>query len=136
MAIADHLCRLREDRSSEIGHLLMSSAHATHLHLSFLHIRNHGFLLLWYSCGRILTLVSLHEVCVQIPSRIVIAVRRRCSGLPSGYLLGILLISQYHLRISIATLSVHLFSALILSSDILLSISRELQSLTARCETS
>ena len=114
----------------------MSSSYATHLHLSILHIRNHGFLLIRDPCTLILPFISLHEVCVQISSRIMVSVRWCRSGLPTRYLLSILLISQKHLRVTIATLGVHMISALILSSDILLSISGKLQSLRTWCETS
>ena len=135
MAIALHLRWLSEDSSSEVGHFLLSIPYGTHLHLPILHIRNNGVRLFVDPCGPstlILTLVPLHEVCVQVSSRVVIAVRRSCSWLPrSRRLFCVLLIGEQQFRIAIASLSVQLTSALVSISNILLCISRKLKSLTA-----
>ena len=98
MTIALHLRRLSEDSSSEVGHFLLSIPSGTHLHLPILHIRNNGVRLFVDSCSPsalILTLVPLHEVCVQVSSGVVIAVRRSCSWLPrSRRLFCVLLIGE------------------------------------------
>ena len=130
-----HLRRLSKDSSCEVGHFLLSIPYGPHLHLPILHIRNYGVRLFIDPCGAsalILTLVPLHEVRIQVSSGVVIAVRRSCPWLSrSGPLFRVLLIGKQQFRISIASLSVQLASALVSISNILLCSSRKLKSLTA-----